>query len=588
MKKIKILSIWMAIIISLMSLFGCNQIGYDYTFYNTIDSGNLEQVKEYIKDGKNINEMNVKSSLESNPFKLALKKDKKKIAEYFIENGVDVNFNCRTGETLLMFCAYKCDYKFCDLLIKNGADINKVSDKGINNVYTAIDEALIADKDESEINRVINLLFDNGAKLTEKSLEAVMSTSNNEGYRRYGLVRRIVEEMKKQGVNYVLDSAYEAAILGDAEKLNQLIKDNKIEEKYEKQMIPFIFAFGKADSLKLLEEKGINIELHDDKNKPAFSIAAEYGNLEMMEYLLNKGCKLEECYGKGIDNALIFAVKNNQYEAAKYILKKEVKLSEHYHDAVTKKAFCAASINGNIDMMKLILDNGCKVNDENMGLAMDGAVTSNKVDSIKYIIKIGANPNYKYNENTPLNKACLLGNLEIVKTLVESGASINSNIDGKVPLTMAANEGHIEIVKYLIEKGADVNFVASSDLEEADSPLYGAIYNGYLDIVKLLVENGADINRGTKKGNNDTPIITAALSGSRNILNYLIDKGADVNYVNKEGQNALMVASKYGLEYNAKILIDFTEDISLKDNNGKTATDLAKDKLKSAVNDLLE
>ena len=60
----------------------------------------------------------------------------------------------------------------------------------------------------------------------------------------------------------------------------------------------------------------------------------------------------------------------------------------------------------------------------------------------------------------PLHEACNHGNLEVVRILLDNGASVNDpggpRCDGVTPLIDAAVNGHVDIVKLLVEKGANV------------------------------------------------------------------------------------------------------------------------------------
>ncbi len=593
MKKIRILSIWMVIIMIGVLLSACskNNNSYNYKFYNAIENGNLEIVKECIEDGENMNEMNVKSSYESSPFKLAIEKSNKKIAEYLIENGADVNYDCKTGDSLLMFSAYNADYKFSDLLIKQGADINYKANKGNCKGYTVIDFALQSIKDESDVEKVVNFLIDKGAKVTKKSLESTRDISRGKGYCRYGLVQKVLELTQKEGYESKLTPGLEAAILGDSDKVNDYIKNNKIDKDDEEQILFNTAAFGKIETLKFLKEKGIDFEKKDGNGNTLLTTAAKYGNLEVVEFLLESGIDIEsqdsEC-----KTALMVAAENNQSEVVDYFIKKGAKLWYEDRDKFIQDVLAEAGKSGNVEMMKLIVANGYSLSSGNIGLVMDGVATNDNVDALKYLLGKGVDTDTKHNGDTPLEIASYFGNTEIVKCLVENGASINGEGSNSEvgPLANASQGGNTDIVKYLIEKGANVNSTVSyQDGTKGDVPLTGAIRKGYYDIVKLLLENKVNINDIEKNDthNDDTPITLAAFYGSRNILEYLVPKVENINYQNSKGQTALMIAANSGREENVKILLKYNADATLKDNDGKTALDIAKAKKYDGIIKLL-
>ena len=57
----------------------------------------------------------------------------------------------------------------------------------------------------------------------------------------------------------------------------------------------------------------------------------------------------------------------------------------------------------------------------------------------------------------PLTLACYRGNIEVVKVILENKCDVNANSNMGTPLMAAVVKGHLEIVKLLIDKKADVN-----------------------------------------------------------------------------------------------------------------------------------
>jgi len=135
---------------------------------------------------------------------------------------------------------------------------------------------------------------------------------------------------------------------------------------------------------------------------------------------------------------------------------------------------------------------------------------------------------------TPLSRAAERGHLEMVKRQVrEIGADVDSkdsslmfSSGGQTPLSWAAGNGHLDVVKWLVrEAGADVD---SKDSDWGRTPLGWATANGYLEAVKWLPQ----------------PLSSAAENGHLEAVKRLAQEAG------AEGQS--------------------------KDNNGRTALDLAK------------
>ena len=124
---------------------------------------------------------------------------------------------------------------------------------------------------------------------------------------------------------------------------------------------------------------------------------------------------------------------------------------------------------------KLLLTNGCKVNNEN---------------------------------NSPLHFAALNGNVEIVQMLLDRYAEIGAvNLDGATALHYAAQSMNMEIIEMLLSRGANVN---AADINMI-TPVHLAVANNSKEITTLLLSRGANVDG---KGNNPrTPQRIAADAG---------------------------------------------------------------------------
>lgn len=100
--------------------------------------------------------------------------------------------------------------------------------------------------------------------------------------------------------------------------------------------------------------------------------------------------------------------------------------------------------------------------------------------------------------------------------------------------------------------------------------------NGSFDEVKDVLAKGANVNARDKQGN--TAMHYAALNKELKIIQLLKSKGADVNARNAEGSTPLMVvAVDLGPVNNAKLLVQNNADPSLKNQDQRTAFEMARD-----------
>jgi len=185
----------------------------------------------------------------------------------------------------------------------------------------------------------------------------------------------------------------------------------------------------KLDIVKLMVEKGANVNTLKINGTAAIHIAAKNGNFEILKFLVKKGADIK-------------------IEPTKY----------GYREANTLHFACEG---GNIDIVKFLVENGLNVNqkDNREYLPMHFAIKNQHVDIVKYLISVGANENGS--NSIALQLACDVENKEIVLLLLEKGANVSfinkSYYYCSKALGVACRKGNTEIVDILLEHGADVN-----------------------------------------------------------------------------------------------------------------------------------
>jgi len=160
---------------------------------------------------------------------------------------------------------------------------------------------------------------------------------------------------------------------------------------------------------------------------------------------------------------------------------------------------------------------------------------------------------------TPLHVAAAEGNVQAVKLLLENGGDVNSRTGGgQTPLHLAAYAGRIDVAELLLEKGADVNakdtqtiivhedmrtlFGDYSGVAHGWTPLHYAVAGGDALTAMLLLMHGADVNARSWEG--VTPLHIAASLGDAEIIKVLLENGADPNVRDRNGETALDIARK--------------------------------------------
>ncbi len=230
----------------------------------------------------------------------------------------------------------------------------------------------------------------------------------------------------------------------------------------------------------------------------------------------------------------------------------------------------AAVNTGNIEVVKLLLAKGAKVN------LTDQHLPTSKI--------IGPQP-----LNTALHYAAEKGFYDIARLLIDKGANIEQlNSTGITPLIVSIylitneskaidKENAVKTAALLLDRGAKVDnckFSPNTKFLKIDLPegttaminpnvivrggggitaLYYTAMNGFVEGGKLLLDRGAKIGfqHYTSKA---TPIMAAAAGDKTEMVRLLLDRGADIESSDVLGTNSLLLAS-IGLRYNTVSLL---------------------------------
>lgn len=285
----------------------------------------------------------------------------------------------------------------------------------------------------------------------------------------------------------------------------------------------------------LVEQEGNSVTKKTHHSRSYLHWAASKGNLELVEYLINKGSDVnyQDSYGssiiqyaastgnkntavfdaliaKGADikkksedgaNLLLLAVSNDKdLTVTDYFISKGIALTDKDESGATAADY-AAKI-GNVELIEKLVKRGIKPTDNALFFATQGSrMSSNGVETYKYLVDT-----YKLNPKA-VNK------------------------DGATVLHLVVRRPNTEVINYFIEKGVDL---AKAD-NEGNTLLILASGGRDLDLVKTLLAKADNINTVNKVG--ESALTKAIGGGSTEIAEYLIKNGADVKVVNSDGQN---------------------------------------------------
>ena len=188
----------------------------------------------------------------------------------------------------------------------------------------------------------------------------------------------------------------------------------------------------------------------------------------------------------------------------------------------------------------------------------------------RMIIETGVNIDAEDNDGlTALHHAVIAKRpLEVVKLLLEFKANVNTRDKkaGLTPIVYAIQSNQTEIVKLLLSKKAILRFSGwSKDLALEDLETK---YHCDKELIKLLRQH-AD--------NEFFPTIVYVANVKKTVEDWLSERPhVIINHINSNNESALMAATQASKEETVKFLLLKGADINLKNANGKTALDIAK------------
>ena len=242
-------------------------------------------------------------------------------------------------------------------------------------------------------------------------------------------------------------------------------------------------------------------------------------------------------------------------------------------------ALMLASARGFIEVVKLLLDRGAKIDYQSKlqsttekyavleGLSsLMVACISDKLEIVKLLLKRGAKVDLRTktgknalmlstNSGCPsLNASWLPAtsdiNVELIRLLLSNGASVDfQDEEGGTALVYAVMDRSLEAVKLLLGKNAKVDIGTD---QFGTPPLHVVLpasqsYPVNAEIARLLIEGGAPVDLVDHSG--QTPLIVAcSQAGKAELVKLLIKKEAKINHLDKEGGYALLYAVRYAIQ----------------------------------------
>ncbi|XP_062568093.1 putative ankyrin repeat protein RF_0381, partial [Saccostrea cucullata] len=351
-------------------------------------------------------------------------------------------------------------------------------------------------------------------------------------------------------------------------------KLNMVEHLYEKYHILF------------------TSEYNDFEGQSCQNWAAQSGNLELYEYLLNKNVK----YNDDSNTPLHMACQSGQYEMFKYLLEKHPEaLSIKNREGYAVLHYVANG--GNIQILKLLLERNVQIDEltDDDKTVLHVASSFRQFELVQYLVNEHSFLLHKKDKKgeSALHCAAWGGNLDLFKYLIEKGLKVKCKTSNEqTVLHMCCKNGKVEIVKYLMYNYPDLFPLKDEDgvtalhemarsgefsgfrflfqsCKEVDpyiktksgrSLLHFASQGQDKDTVKFLLESYPQL-RCERNENEYTVLHDSVIGGNEEIFRYLISKGLAIGDVTKEGKSVLHLAVEYGHIDLCKFIVEHEQNL---------------------------
>ncbi|KAF5013622.1 hypothetical protein FDECE_383 [Fusarium decemcellulare] len=338
---------------------------------------------------------------------------------------------------------------------------------------------------------------------------------------------------------------------------------------------------GRQTVLRLLLDRGADLETICEYGRTPLSRAIENGNEAVVRLLLDYGADLEIGAGTPL---IIPAIENGNDAILQLLLDRGVDLEEE--DILGQTTLFKAIRYGNDTILQLLLDQGVDLEEKDVEgqTPLFKAIEYENEPILQLLLDHGADLEERNaNGHTPLFKAIEYRNEAAIRLLFEHG--VNFEIGVGTPLILSIENGRDAILRLLLDQGADLE---EEDVE-GQTPLFKAIEYENGPILQLLLDRGANLEAVDLDGR--TPLSWAAEKAFKgDIVQLLLDRGANLESADGGGRTPLSWAAGYGNEVAAYFLLDRGADLEAKDTKGWTPLSWAifKDMSKATEQLLLE
>lgn len=327
----------------------------DAALFAAIEDSNLEAVALAVKAGSNVNAVD---DQQASALFAAVSKQAYEICRLLVAAGANVNYvnDKNIGATPLMMAAAYQNMKITNLLLENGAEVNKIDANGDPAINWA---AYYGYTDIAE--RLLNA----GARTEQVGHGNPREIAMRRGHQPF------VEMMAR-------------------------IADIELPSPDTALLINAI----KTQSLEAMEDAlafGVSANATDFTGRPVLELAARTGNLALVKRLVEAGAIVDAVDEIGF-SALMEAARDGHIEVVQYLLEQGADANRRSNaNALFLTPMHVAGLSDNAEIVKLLADAGASIDPlgREDGTPLMWALSEGKMSAVMQLLESGANPHHK-------------------------------------------------------------------------------------------------------------------------------------------------------------------------------------------------
>ncbi|MEM1338013.1 MAG: ankyrin repeat domain-containing protein [Bacteroidota bacterium] len=406
----------------------------------------------------------------------------------------------------------------------------------------------------------------------EKDIAAGNDVSQRNAYAFDAVCYAFLEKADNSSIKYLLSKK--------GNEVNKLTHDGRT----------YIFWAAYKDNLEMMQyllDRGAKTDIVDDHGYSLLNFSAVTGqtNTALYDFILASGAKPKDDRNRDGANALLLVAPfAKDFEIFDYFIAKGLSMQDM--DTKGNGVFEYAARGGNTELLQNLIDKGIgyKKSKEEGGNAILMASQGtrgkqNTLETYKFLAELGieVNTTDTSGRNALHNIAYRSKDFEVFNFFLKEEIDVNQkDEDGRTPFMNAANYNNLEIVKLLAEAVTDINITD----KEGRTALTMAVSRNTPEVVEFLLSRGADAGLKDTKGNSLAYYVIQSYNPKKpeafeEKLRLVESKGVTLTAVQHDGNTLCHLAAKDNNLALLKRLKAIDIPINAKNNDGNTVLHLA-------------